>query len=638
MADDTSAQSAPPVAANDINSPPTEGDTQSLGVATVIAVEARTTTRLPKGDEDATRSKDDQHQEGTEAKSPNSAAMNETEPAGDEDTKMTDAPETETVQEPIASPGANGTPAASKKTKRKSGAGVPEHKQKKLGKKKSQKLTHTDAQPGDYFFARLKGHAPWPAIICDEEMLPMSLLTSRPVTAKRPDGTYRDDFADGGKRVNERSFPIMYFETNEFGWMPNTDLHELDLDTIGDQPEKGKSKALYRAYQVAAEKHDLEYFKGLLRDHQQALQADAEASVETKPKKPKSRRKSKDVATDSQDVEMEDVDEDLGSDNGTVTTKGKTKKRKKDVESDAEDSKPAKTPKRSESTKKTATKLKLTTPKTPNGVDKATPGSKSAKTKTASTKKSKAKQDSDEEAIQTPKAEEKPLSVAEQREKKQKELLYLRHRLQKGFLTRDQMPKEEDMKTMADYIAKLETYGDLEVSIIRATKIHKVLKAIMKLSSIPKDEEFNFRQRSHALLQSWNQSLAKEPDTPTAGSSAEKEGATTNGVSKGDERDSDKEEGSPTDAEEAGQSLASKIADGVEKVRDEAADMAKSAKEGFEKTVESVSASVMPKPAEESEADNTKATGESEQAETEEVLGDEDVKSAAQTKAVETTA
>lgn len=110
----------------------------------------------------------------------------------------------------------NGTPASSKKvgngSSKKKSSGVPEHKTKKLNKKKSKaQLTQLDAQPGEYYFARMKGHPPWPAVICDEEMLPQSLLNSRPVTTKQPDGTFRKpEYADGGKRAHERTFPVMF--------------------------------------------------------------------------------------------------------------------------------------------------------------------------------------------------------------------------------------------------------------------------------------------------------------------------------------------------------------------------------------------------------------------------------------------
>jgi hypothetical protein len=112
---------------------------------------------------------------------------------------------------------ATATPASGSKSKaRRKSAGVPEHKSKKLNKKASKvKMSHADAKPGDYFFIRLKGYPLWPGIVCDESMLPQSLISTRPVTAARADGTYRADYEDGGKKVHERTFPVMYLYTNE---------------------------------------------------------------------------------------------------------------------------------------------------------------------------------------------------------------------------------------------------------------------------------------------------------------------------------------------------------------------------------------------------------------------------------------
>ena len=126
----------------------------------------------------------------------------------DNDTEMKDAnsaAEVTTTQTPASSKKA--TNGSSKKK-----AAVPEHKTKKLNKKASSKrLTNLDAEPGQYYLARMKGHPPWPSVICDEEMLPMSLLDTRPVTTKLPDGTYKKaEYADGGKRVHDRTFPIMF--------------------------------------------------------------------------------------------------------------------------------------------------------------------------------------------------------------------------------------------------------------------------------------------------------------------------------------------------------------------------------------------------------------------------------------------
>ena len=111
--------------------------------------------------------------------------------------------------------GANGTPSTTKKasngsSKKKSSA-VPEHKSKKLNRKKSKPALRLDAKPGEMYLARLKGHQPWPSIICSEDMLPEVLLNTRPITTPQPDGTFKKpEYADGGKRAYERTFPIMF--------------------------------------------------------------------------------------------------------------------------------------------------------------------------------------------------------------------------------------------------------------------------------------------------------------------------------------------------------------------------------------------------------------------------------------------
>lgn len=111
-------------------------------------------------------------------------------------------------------------------------------------------------------------------------------------------------------------------------------------------------------------------------------------------------------------------------------------------------------------------------------------------------------------------------------------VLYLRHRLQKGFLSRDQAPKDEDMANMADYLKQLEAHEDLEAEIIKKTKVHKVLKAIIKLDNIPREEEHRFKQRSAELLNKWNSALASAD-----GESAEKTTpVATNGAKADDEK------------------------------------------------------------------------------------------------------
>ena len=145
-----------------------------------------------------------------EARNPEDTEMRNSETAGEA------AEAAEVATSPAAAPVTNGNPAVSKRAsvggsaKKKSSA-VPEHKSKKLNKKKSKPLTNLNAQPGEYYIARMKGHPPWPSIICDEDMLPHSLLSTRPVTAQLPDGSFKKpEYAEGGKRAYERTYPIMF--------------------------------------------------------------------------------------------------------------------------------------------------------------------------------------------------------------------------------------------------------------------------------------------------------------------------------------------------------------------------------------------------------------------------------------------
>lgn len=536
MAEETPATSAPaaaagkPVAERAPSAEPKAGPADSTPETRPVQEKDNATEQpaAPSGGASAPEPEKSEEAE-TKPEEPSASAETADEKEKEEDDEE-EAAATSAEAEAVPAPETNGTPALARKggnVKRKSTGGVAEHRTRRLGRKKSQhRITHLDAKPGEYYLARLKSYPPWPSIICDEEMLPQSLLNTRPVTTKQADGTYKEPYADGGKRVHERTFPIMFLETNEFAWIPNTELTPLTPEMCKEAIEKGKPKALLAAYKVALEQHDLQYFKDLLADHQRALQQEAEAreakaAAKADREEKKKKRKSMEVVEDQEDVDMAEVEEEEGK-------KPKaTKKRKKDVDSEGE----------AEKTPKAATKLKLTTPKTPATAEtkKATTGSaKAARSRTTGTKRGGKAAASDEEmAVETPKEPEKTIDPQEAKVKKEKEILYIRHKLQKGFISRDQAPKEEEMATMSNFFSKLEAHSDLEVSIIRATKINKVLKMIVKLNTIPKDEEYHFRRRAIDILAKWKNLL--ESDTTPAPAKESK--PTANGVHKEDEGD-----------------------------------------------------------------------------------------------------
>ena len=111
-------------------------------------------------------------------------------------------------------------------------------------------------------------------------------------------------------------------------WMPNTDLTPLDPAECKSLETKGKAKNLLAAYQEAAEHRSLDYYKGLLNEHQAALEADLDTETAQEKKKPKSKRKSVDTSALNDDADQMDVDEEA------VASKPKSRKRKKETEVD----------------------------------------------------------------------------------------------------------------------------------------------------------------------------------------------------------------------------------------------------------------------------------------------------------------
>lgn len=125
----------------------------------------------------------------------------------------------------------------------------------------------------------------------------------------------------------------------------NTDLQPFDLEDIKKEVDQGnqtkKSKALWEAFQIAAENHDLAWFKDMLKHHEEAVQADAEEKLAAEQKKQEkkdkaAKRKSIAAADEDEDVDMEDP----GNEGTTAAKKAKaSKKRKKDEESEGESEK-----------------------------------------------------------------------------------------------------------------------------------------------------------------------------------------------------------------------------------------------------------------------------------------------------------
>ena len=105
------------------------------------------------------------------------------------------------------------------------------------------------------------------------------------------------------------------------GWVPNSDLIELDPETVLNVKMDKMRKDLQAAHKLAAENHPLQYFKGVLQEFQEDLLAKQKAK-EAKAATPKKKKKEAEEAGD-EDEEMADAED------GTEGKEKKSSKKRK---------------------------------------------------------------------------------------------------------------------------------------------------------------------------------------------------------------------------------------------------------------------------------------------------------------------
>ncbi|SAM81729.1 uncharacterized protein UBRO_03144 [Ustilago bromivora] len=83
-----------------------------------------------------------------------------------------------------------------------------------------------------------------------------------------------------------------------------------------------------------------------------------------------------------------------------------------------------------------------------------------------------------------------------------------RHKVQKTFLGKDGKINPEDMEAADATFKTVEEYDGMTAEHLRTTKIGKVMKRVMQLSSIPRDDEFHFKDRAEKLCAKWGAIMA----------------------------------------------------------------------------------------------------------------------------------
>lgn len=120
-------------------------------------------------------------------------------------------------------------------------------------------------------------------------------------------------------------------------WVVNTELQEFDVESIkkdleGDNRGK-KSLALWNAYQVAAQEHDLEWYKNMLVQHEKEVieLMEAEAKAETERNEKMREKEEKKKARLSKSGKDGEGDVDMEGAGGAAPKKKVERKRKKSV-------------------------------------------------------------------------------------------------------------------------------------------------------------------------------------------------------------------------------------------------------------------------------------------------------------------
>ncbi|EWC48037.1 hypothetical protein DRE_02616 [Drechslerella stenobrocha 248] len=438
------------------------------------------------------------------------------------------------------------TPARRKSTTNLPGATPtgPANKRKSLGGKASAEISF---KPGMIVLARLKGYSPWPAIIVEEDMLPPAVLKARPKdsTSKRKGkfsmvGIPDDEIPVAARGSSAGHWPLMFLDNfDSFSWTMFTEITLLDEAAIDAFSPRGKAKDIVKAYENAK--------KGLTLEEIREMKADALAD----PEEDEEAEDADAMDVDEPEEEEEEVEAKTPSKGKKKSTAKESASKKRKAEEEATTSK---TPKKVNTGKgvKTPASAKTKTPvngssKKKSAATEPTPKSASKKrsaaaaseedeeeevSEKASKKKAKTaekKQEKDDSQDDTASFSTKTKNLTAEKDQKEKEVMYLRHKIQKALLTTDKVPTESEVVNIDHYFQKLESYPRLEVAIIKKTKINKVLKALLRLASIPFDDKYKFKDRTLKLLDEWNQLLANDP---------EGSGAEPNGVKKsGDDKD-----------------------------------------------------------------------------------------------------
>ncbi|KAJ7659476.1 hypothetical protein B0H17DRAFT_1096092 [Mycena rosella] len=371
---------------------------------------------------------------------------------------------------------------------------------KKSSSSAAKKAEMESFETRDVVLGKIRGFPPWPGMVVDPDGVPKTVSKERP--------------------ANKKSvvYAVRFFPAGDYAWLGPKELTRLTPGAIsafvGDAGTARKGGELMEGYRKALDPA--------------AWEKEHAANSVPAPKK----RKSKSKAKKEEDGEEDELVEEAPADEDNEEA---------EAEAD-EDEKPGKKRKRASPAPAKA-KAKAKPKAAAKGGKK---GGKAKKSKAAVESEDEAGEGGDAEAEAEAEAEgEEGAEEGEERASKKvktgdasaklesdPEALKVRewrHKLQKTFLSSNKsLPKEDEMPAVNTLFTTVEGYQNMNIDYLTFSKIGKVMRHIHLLEpgKVPRDDEYNFRDRAKALVDKWH-NILNANKTGAAAAAGVAEGAVT---------------------------------------------------------------------------------------------------------------
>ncbi|KAJ7190674.1 hypothetical protein GGX14DRAFT_482924 [Mycena pura] len=349
--------------------------------------------------------------------------------------------------------------------------------------------------------AKVRGYPAWPGMVVDPDTVPKVVSKERPQSKKTT------------------VYAIRFFPTGDYSWLGPKELQRLTKAAIEEHISKSAQNGAGRGKEL------LEGYKKALDPA--AWEAEQAAAPPAKKKRGGKKRKGSDDEEEAVEGDAEEAvegeaeaeaEDELADDDGASA--GKKRKRTSGV---AKPKPQAAKNKKVGKTKKS--KAAVESEDEGAGGEEAS-GDAEAEEDVAENGKpragKKAKVDKgDAAAAAKLEADPEALKVRE-----------WRHKLQKTFLSSNKaLPKEEEMPAVDKLFTTVEQYQNMNIDYLTFSKIGKVMRHIHLLepSKVPRDNEFQFRDRAKALVDRWHQILNANKGESAAGPAGEAEKTGMNG-------------------------------------------------------------------------------------------------------------